>query len=100
MKTNRILQGLALAVCAVSLVCSALLVTLRHIQVATPPPAPAYTVTEDGGHLAVISAEGAKQVYNNVYTYLLPEDDIEMLRKGIPVYSEAELRALLEDFGL
>ncbi|MDL2215773.1 hypothetical protein LJB77_01740 [Ruminococcaceae bacterium OttesenSCG-928-N02] len=100
MANNKILRSLLLSACAMALVCSVLLVGLQYTQVVTPPPSPAYTVTEQNGHLAVTDEDGATYVYDSVYTYLLPEEDIEALRTGIPIYSDDELRALLEDFGV
>ena len=35
-----------------------------------------------------------------VYVHLLPENDIELLRKGIPVDDDYTLQKALEDFGL
>lgn len=99
MKSQNILRSLMVGVCALALTCSVLLVALQYTQVATPPPQPEYTLTLENGHLAVLDAQGAKLVYDSVYVYLLPESDIDALRAGIPVYSENELRALLEDYG-
>lgn len=39
------------------------------------------------------------QVYEGVYTHLLPEQDVLALQEGLPVYSEEELEQRLEDFG-
>lgn len=36
----------------------------------------------------------------DIYTRLLPENDLLHLQEGIPVYSDAQLEALLEDLGL
>lgn len=72
------------------------------------PPAPidaparaAYTVKEYGGKLAVFGRgnEEPLAVYE-VYVHLLPENDIELLRKGISVDDDYTLQKTLEDFGL
>ena len=46
------------------------------------------------------SAPDAPLAVYDIYTRLLPENDLLHLQKGIPVYSDAELQTLLEDFGL
>lgn len=43
--------------------------------------------------------ESPRQVYD-LYTRLLPENDVLALQAGIGVSSEEELERLLEDFGL
>ena len=67
-----------------------------------PPPQPLWVLKDDGGRLARYEY-GAKQgppvqTYP-VYTALLPQPDLERLHSGIPVYSDEELRRLIEDFG-
>ncbi len=65
-------------------------------------PQPRWILKDDSGRLAQYA--GAEQaaapvrIYP-VYTALLPEPDAERLREGIPVYSDEELRRLVEDLG-
>ncbi len=68
------------------------------------PPASSsasYYLMDSGGRLALFSASGSEPlaVYD-VYTRLLPENDLLDLQKGIPVANQEELYRLLEDFGL
>lgn len=73
-------------------------------HLAAPAPAesgtPLWILKDSGGCVARYDAEGEHrlQVWP-VYTALLPDEDLERLHEGIPVYSEQELRQLLEDFG-
>ena len=63
--------------------------------------APQYTIADCGGKVAVFE-EGNDQpiaVYD-IYTHLLPENDIELLRRGIVVDSLQQLQSRLEDLGL
>lgn len=76
-------------------------------QVEPAPPEALYTLGDAGGHVALYpAAQGTRQrgqplqVYDELYTHLLPERDVLSLQQGIPVYSEEELQRLLEDFGL
>ena len=59
-----------------------------------------YLLKDHGGRLAVFApgADEPLQVYD-IYTHLLPEQDVAALQKGIPVESEERLARLLEDFG-
>ena len=61
----------------------------------------AYILRDEGGRVAVYhaGAEEPKQVYD-IYTHLLPPEDTQKLQQGIPVETEAQLQALLEDLGL
>ncbi|MBR6519058.1 MAG: hypothetical protein IKT63_05230 [Oscillospiraceae bacterium] len=54
-----------------------------------------------GGKVAVFE-DGMQEpvaVYD-IYTHLLPENDIELLRRGIHVDTLSELQSRLEDLGL
>ncbi|MBQ6896021.1 MAG: hypothetical protein IJN69_02295 [Oscillospiraceae bacterium] len=60
-----------------------------------------YIIADFGGKVAVFE-EGCKEpaaVYD-IYTHLLPENDIELLRKGIHVDNLNQLQSRLEDLGL
>ena len=67
-------------------------------------PSPSYTLRDEGGRVAVYAgtqaAPSAPIRICDIYTRLLPENDLLHLQKGIPVYSDAQLEALLEDLGL
>ena len=91
------------ALCAAALLIS-LIWLLAPRAVLPPEPSPVYTLRDEGGRVAVYTGEEAAPsaplaVYD-IYTRLLPENDLLHLQAGIPVYSEAELQTLLEDFGL
>ncbi|MBR4036168.1 MAG: hypothetical protein IKJ05_05500, partial [Oscillospiraceae bacterium] len=60
-----------------------------------------YVIKEYGGKVAVFNPDETEPmaVYE-VYVHLLPENDIELLRKGIPVDDDYTLQKALEDFGL
>ena len=83
--------------------------TARISRTASPPlgkaaPPPAYTLRDEGGRVAVYAgtqaAPSAPLQICDIYTRLLPENDLLHLQEGIPVYSDAQLEALLEDLGL
>ncbi|MBR5305468.1 MAG: hypothetical protein IKU47_00925 [Oscillospiraceae bacterium] len=60
-----------------------------------------YTIIDFGGKVAVFE-DGMQEpvaVYD-IYTHLLPENDIELLRRGIHVDTLSELQSRLEDLGL
>ena len=66
-----------------------------------PKPQPLWLLTDDGGRLAQYEygqTDAPVRIWP-VYTALLPEADAERLRRGITVYSDEELRRLVEDFG-
>lgn len=60
-----------------------------------------YTVKDYGGKVAVFADNSSSPlVVYEIYTHLLPENDIELLRKGIKVTSQEQLQTCLEDLGL
>ena len=67
----------------------------------TLPAETTYTVADYGGKVAVFENDSNEPfaVYD-IYTHLLPENDIEILRKGIKVNSMQQLQNCLEDLGL
>ena len=70
-------------------------------QPISQPTNMAYTVKEYGGKLAVFTQnEPTPIAVYEVYIHLLPENDIELLRKGIPVEDDYALLKTLENFGL
>ena len=69
----------------------------------TPQPAsePLYIVADYKGKVAVFeSIDDNPLIVYDIYTHLLPENDIELLRKGITISSDAQLQSCLEDLGL
>ena len=60
-----------------------------------------FVVRDYGGKVAAFRCgeDEPFRVYD-IYTHLLPENDIELLRRGITVDSEEQLMACLEDLGL
>ena len=60
-----------------------------------------YTVREYGGKIAVFTQDEPDPIaVYEVYVHLLPENDIELLRKGIAVDDDYTLLKTLENFGL
>lgn len=60
-----------------------------------------YLLKDNGGHLALYSADGTGPLAEyDIYTRLLPENDILALQQGVAVADEAELQQRLEDYGL
>ena len=55
---------------------------------------------EDSGKLALFkTGENTPVTRYEIYTGLLPEQDVAALQQGIPVATQKELRRYLEDFG-
>ena len=60
-----------------------------------------YVVSDYGGKVAVFEENSSEPlVVYDIYTHLLPENDIEILRKGIEISSLQQLQNCLEDLGL
>lgn len=60
-----------------------------------------YLLKDNGGHLALYTANGTGPLAEyDIYTRLLPENDILALQEGVAVADEAELQQRLEDYGL
>lgn len=60
-----------------------------------------YVIADYHGKIAVFDkGTDEPSVVYEIYTHLLPENDIELLRKGVSVSSREELQNRLEDFGL
>ena len=96
----KVIRSFCIVLAALLLCLSALLTLQQYEQPNTPAAAPLYTVKDEGGKVAVIKQSDSSEQVLSIYTHLLPEEDVEALRAGIKVYSEEELSALLEDFGL
>ena len=67
-------------------------------------PAQNYLLQDKGGRVAVYRCDadgtpGALVTITEVYTNLLPENDVLRIKRGILVRSERELDLLLEDLG-
>ena len=60
-----------------------------------------YTIRDYGGKVAVFETDSETPlVVYEIYTHLLPENDIELLRRGIKVATQEQLQTRLEDLGL
>ena len=60
-----------------------------------------YLLKDNGGHLALYTADGTGPLAEyDIYTRLLPENDLLALQQGVAVADEAELQQRLEDYGL
>lgn len=60
-----------------------------------------YTLRDYGGKVAVFENDSSTpMVVYEIYTHLLPENDIEMLRRGIKIATREQLQTCLEDLGL
>lgn len=60
-----------------------------------------YLLKDNGGRLALYTADGAGPLAEyDIYTRLLPENDVLALQEGVAVADEAELQRRLEDYGL
>lgn len=60
-----------------------------------------YLLKDNGGHLALYTSDGTGPLAEyDIYTRLLPENDILALQEGVAVADEAELQQRLEDYGL
>ncbi len=67
----------------------------------TQNPTPMYLLKDNAGHVALYSGDGSGPLaqYEEIYTRLLPENDVLALQQGVPIYSETELEKRLEDYG-
>ena len=94
-KRIAVLVIVPIAVFAVSV---GLFLLLAHPGRAAEPPS--YTLGEDSGKLALFkTGENTPVTRYEIYTGLLPEQDVAALQQGIPVATQKELRRYLEDFG-
>lgn len=60
-----------------------------------------YTLMDFGGKVAVFEdGKDEPMAVYDIYTHLLPENDIEMLRRGIHADTLSEVQSCLEDLGL
>lgn len=66
-----------------------------------PQQSAGYLLKDNGGHLALYAADGSGPLAEyDIYTRLLPENDVLALQQGVTVADEAELQQRLEDYGL
>lgn len=71
--------------------------------IAPQPPEPTAYLRDHHGRIALFSADPDAETPERVfelYTRLLPENDVLALQAGVAVHSEEELERLLEDYGL
>ena len=98
---KKFLFSLCTIFCTALIVISILQMKTTTTQPITQTIQTTYIIKEYGGKLAVFVPEEAQPlaVYE-VYVHLLPENDIELLRKGICVDDDYTLIKTLENFGL
>ena len=96
-----------LMICLCTIFCTALIcISITQMKNTAPQPIAQptqtmYTVREYGGKIAVFTQDEPDPIaVYEVYVHLLPENDIELLRKGIPVDDDYTLLKTLENFGL
>ena len=100
MRAQKIWFGVLAVLCAVALA-AALVWMFVPAAVEPEVPEPRYLLMDQGGKLALYSPDGGTFMEEyEVYTRLLPGSDQAALAKGVPVYNDAELESLLEDYGL
>ena len=62
---------------------------------------PAYLLKDHGGRLALYAADGTGPLAEyDIYTRLLPEQDVLALQGGVAVQNDTELQRRLEDYGM
>ena len=60
-----------------------------------------YLLRDHAGQVALYAPDGSGPLAEyQIYTRLLPEQDVLALQQGVPVSSDAELQRRLEDYGL
>ena len=98
---KKILLALCTIFCTALICISIVQMKNTDIQPIDQPTQTAYIVKEYCGKLAVfVPDEQEPLAIYEVYVHLLPENDIELLRKGIAVDDEFTLMKTLENFGL
>ena len=98
---KKLIIGLCTIFCT-ALICISIM-QMKNIttQPISQPTEVAYIVKEYGGKLAVFSGSDTTPIaVYEVYIHLLPENDIELLRKGIVANDDYALLKTLENFGL
>ena len=62
---------------------------------------PDWLLKDNGGRLALYNADGSGPLAQyDIYTRLLPEEDVLALQGGVTVRDAADLQQKLEDYGL
>ncbi len=98
---RKIIIALSTIFCTILIMVSIYSFVPRQQDVPAGETAQKYVISDYGGKVAVFRKEEKEPVVvYEVYTHLLPENDIEILRRGVEVSSLDELQTRLEDFGL
>lgn len=86
----------------ICLICAAVIGTSSAMLLTAPKSIEGqeYILREQNGKLALFDGK-TKQLCKEyeIYTQLLPQNDIDALRCGIKVQTPAQLNSLLEDYG-
>ena len=99
---KRMVVALSTIFCAVLIIVSIYTLLPENDNSATDSNVNAgYTIADWGGKVAAFE-DGCDEPFAvyDIYTHLLPENDIELLRKGIHVDDIQQLQTRLEDLGL
>ena len=98
---KKIIIALSTIFCTILIMVSIFSFIPRQQDIPTEENGQKYIICDYSGKVAVFRNEEKEPVVvYEVYTHLLPENDIEILRRGIEVSSLDELQMRLEDFGL
>lgn len=86
---------------AIALLCAVAICVWLAQRPVTEPTQPTYLLKDNAGQLALYTGEGEGPLAEyDIYTRLLPEQDLLALQQGVPVTDEADLQRKLEDYGL
>lgn len=98
---KKLIIALSTIFCAIMIMVSIYTFIPRQQPQAAEDVQTEYTVRDYGGKVAVFENNSSSPlVVYEIYTHLLPENDIELLRRGIKVASREQLQTCLEDLGL
>ena len=97
-----IFSSIFMLICTIAVVASTIVsnkYTSSEHNSTEDTPTHIYTVKEYSGRIAVFKRDDSEPIrIIDVYTSTLPEEDVEKLRQGINIGSDAELQQVIEDF--
>ena len=98
---KKIIIALSTIFCTILIMVSIFSFIPRQQDIPTEENGQKYIICDYSGKVAVFRNEEKEPVVvYEVYTHLLPENDIELLRRGIKVTTQEQLQTCLEDLGL